>query len=66
MYLWMPVIAISVVKVVCALIDWRARVAYERARAAAVVEILRAAPRPLGSRTSVRTEPYWKSRFLLR
>jgi hypothetical protein len=44
MDLWMPLIAIGVVKVVCALIDWRVRVAYERARAAAVVEILRASP----------------------
>lgn len=34
----------SVVRLVCALIGWRARVGYERARAAALVDVLRALP----------------------
>lgn len=44
MYLWMPMITWSVVRLVSALIDWRARIGYERARAAAVVDVLRAIP----------------------
>ncbi len=44
MYLWVPLIVAGMIKVACALIDWRARMAYERARAAAVAEILRTAP----------------------
>jgi hypothetical protein len=44
MYLWMPMVAWSVVKLVYALIEWRARIGYERARAASVVDVLRAAP----------------------
>ena len=43
MYLWMPMVAWGVVKLACALIQWRARIGYERARAAAVVDVLRAA-----------------------
>ena len=44
MYLWMPMVAWGVVKLACELIRWRARIAYERARAAAVVDVLRATP----------------------
>jgi hypothetical protein len=44
MYLWMPMVAWGVVKLIRALIDWRARIGYERARAAAVVDVLRAVP----------------------
>jgi hypothetical protein len=44
MYLWMPMVAWGVVKLLCALVDWRARIRYERARAASVVDILRAVP----------------------
>lgn len=43
MYLWMPMVGWGVVKLACALIQWRARIVYERARAAAVVDVLRAA-----------------------
>jgi hypothetical protein len=43
-YLWMPMVAWGVVGLVRALIDWRARVSYERARAASVVDVLRAVP----------------------
>jgi hypothetical protein len=43
MYLWMPMVAWGVVKLACVLIQWRARIGYERARAAAVVDVLRAA-----------------------
>ncbi len=34
----------SVVRLVCALIDWRARIGYERARAASIADLLRAVP----------------------
>lgn len=44
MYLWMPVVVWSVVKLACALIEWRARISYERARAASVAAVLGAAP----------------------
>ena len=44
MYLWMPMVAWGVVRLVSALLDWRARISYERVRAAAVVDVLRAAP----------------------
>lgn len=44
MYLWMPVVAWGVVRLLCALVDWGARIGYERARAAIVVDVLRAAP----------------------
>ena len=44
MYLWIPMAAWYVVRVLCALIEWRARISYERARAASVVDVLRAAP----------------------
>jgi hypothetical protein len=43
MYLWMPMVAWGVVKLACALIQWRSRIGYERARATAVVDVLRAA-----------------------
>jgi hypothetical protein len=43
MSLWMPMVAWGVVKLACALIQWRARIGYERARSAAVVDVLRAA-----------------------
>jgi hypothetical protein len=43
MYLWMPMVAWGVVKLACALIQWRARIGYERARASAVVGVLRSA-----------------------
>jgi hypothetical protein len=42
MHLWMLMIIWSVVRLVTALIYWRARIRYERARAAAVVDVLRA------------------------
>jgi hypothetical protein len=44
MYLWMPMVVLGVVKLFCALIDWRARIGYERARAASIVDVLRAVP----------------------
>ena len=44
MYLWMPMVTWSVVRLVCALIDWRARIGYERARAASIADLLRAVP----------------------
>jgi hypothetical protein len=43
MYLSMLMITWSVVRLVSVLIDWRVRIGYERARAAAVVDVLRAA-----------------------
>jgi hypothetical protein len=43
-YLSMPMVAWGVVVLVRALIDWRARVSYERARAASVADVLRAVP----------------------
>jgi hypothetical protein len=43
MCVWVPMVAWGVVKLLRALIDWRARVSYERARATSVVEVLRAA-----------------------
>jgi hypothetical protein len=42
-YLWMPMVIWGVVRLLCALIDWRARISYERARAASVVNVLGAA-----------------------
>jgi hypothetical protein len=42
MYLWILMIVWSVVRLASVLIDWRARIGYERARAAAVVDVLRA------------------------
>lgn len=33
-----------VVRLLCALVEWRARIGYERARAASVVDVLRAVP----------------------
>ena len=44
MYLWMPMVIWGVLKLFCALIDWRARIGYERARAASVIEVLHAVP----------------------
>jgi hypothetical protein len=44
MDLWMPMVAWCVVKLLCALIDWQVRIGYERARAASVVDVLRAVP----------------------
>lgn len=44
MYLWMPMVAWSAVRLIGALIHWRSRICYERARAASVVDVLRAAP----------------------
>ena len=44
MHLWMPMVAWGVVKLVRALIDWRARIDYERARAASVADVMRAVP----------------------
>jgi hypothetical protein len=43
MCLWVPVVALSVVRLLCALIDWRSRIGYERAREASIVDVLRAA-----------------------
>ena len=37
-------VAWGVVKLASTVIQWRARISYERARAAAVVDVLRAAP----------------------
>jgi hypothetical protein len=42
MNLWIPMVAWGVVKVACALIEWRARIGYERAHAASVADVLRA------------------------
>lgn len=44
MSVWMPVVAWGVVRLVRALIDWRARICYERARAASVIDVLRSVP----------------------
>ncbi len=44
MYLWMPMVTWSVVRLVRALIDWRARISYERTRAASIADLLRAVP----------------------
>lgn len=44
MYLWIPMVTWSAVRLVCALIDWRVRIGYERTRAAAVADLLRALP----------------------
>ena len=44
MYLWIPMVTWSVVRLVCALIDWRVRISYERARAASIADLLRAVP----------------------
>jgi len=44
MYLWMPMVAWGVVRLLSALIEWRARISYERARAASVVDVVRAVP----------------------
>jgi hypothetical protein len=43
MNLWISMVAWGIVKVACALIEWRARIGYERARAASVTAVLRAA-----------------------
>lgn len=43
-YLWMPVTTWSVVNVVRALIDWRARIRYEKVRAASVTVISHSLP----------------------
>jgi hypothetical protein len=40
----MPAVVYGVVRLICALIDWRAKIDYERAHAASVAEILRAVP----------------------
>jgi hypothetical protein len=37
-------VAWAAMRLVCMLIDWQARVGYERARAASVVDVLRALP----------------------
>jgi hypothetical protein len=52
MYLWMPMVAWGLVKLFCALIDWWARVSYERTRAASVVDVLRAVPAGVSVRDS--------------
>ena len=44
MYLWAPMVVWGVVRLACALIDWRAAIGYERARAASIVDVLRAVP----------------------
>lgn len=44
MYLWMPMVAWGVVRLLSALIEWRGRIGYERARAASVVDVVRAIP----------------------
>jgi hypothetical protein len=44
MHLWMPMVAWGVVKLVRALIDRRAHIDYERARAASVADVMRAVP----------------------
>ena len=44
MYLWVPMVTWGVVRLACALIDWRVRIGYERARAASIVDVLRAVP----------------------
>jgi hypothetical protein len=51
-YLWMPMVTWGVVRLICALIDWRARITYERTRAASVVKVLRAAPAGVAVRDS--------------
>jgi len=42
MYLWMPMVAWGVIRLLSVLIQWRARIGYERARAAAVVDVVHA------------------------
>jgi hypothetical protein len=44
MYLWVPMIAWGVIRLLSALIEWRARIGYERAHAASVVDVVRAVP----------------------
>lgn len=44
MYLWVPMVTWGVVRLVRALIDWRARISYERAREATLADLLRAVP----------------------
>lgn len=44
MYLWIPMVTWSVVRLVRVLIDWRVRISYERARAASIANLLRAVP----------------------
>jgi len=44
MYWWIPVVAVSGVRLFCALIEWRLRIGFERTRAASVVDVLRVAP----------------------
>lgn len=43
-YLWMPMVVLGVVRLLYALIEWRTRISYERARAASIVDVLRAVP----------------------
>jgi hypothetical protein len=43
-YLWMPVVVWGVMRVIRALIDWRAKVDYEQARAASVAAVVSAIP----------------------
>lgn len=44
MYLWIPMVTWGAVRLICVLIEWRARIGYQRTRAASVVKVLRAAP----------------------
>lgn len=44
MYLWIPMVAWGVVRLLSVLIEWQARIRYERARSAAVVDVVRAVP----------------------
>lgn len=43
-YLWTPMVTWGVIRLVRALIDWRARIRYEEVRAASVASILRSVP----------------------
>jgi hypothetical protein len=43
-YMWMPIAVWGVIGLLRAVIGWGARVGYERARAASIVAVLRAAP----------------------
>lgn len=44
MYVWMPVIVWGVTRVIRALVNWRAKVDFEKARAASVVAVVSAVP----------------------
>jgi hypothetical protein len=44
MPVWMAVIAWGLVQLTCALINWQGRIRFERARAAAVAEVVRVLP----------------------